>query len=264
MKGKKSFNKSEVEQIQKLIAENLRTTPDKQKGIRAKIRKIGFYFSDFSSKNNGYTVADFEALIHSGAIKVVGDKVQTKFSAITQKIFRQPTPKKTNNNNYISSQYSKNSLEPIVDNNTEILILGTMPGDRSLSVGEYYAHSGNRFWKIIAKITNEKIPTSYDEKKNMLIKHKIGLWDVAKTANRKGSMDSNISDEIPNDLDKFLNNYPKIKIVGLNGSKAANLFDNFFNKRPYIVYHNLASTSGANTSITFEKSCTDWKRILNK
>jgi len=260
MDRKKSFTKTEVEQIKKLIAEKLRATPDKQKGIRAKIRKIGFHFSDFSSKKDGYTVADFGALIRSGAVKVIGENVQPIFSTKPVKPVKQPIPRKTNEN--ISLQRSKSSFEPLVDNNTEILILGTIPGEHSLSVGEYYAHSGNRFWKIIARITNDNIPTSYDEKKSLLTKHKIGLWDVAKMAHREGSLDSNMSDEIPNDLDEFLNNYPKIRVVGLNGSKAVNLFNRFFNRQPHIAYHNLSSTSGANTSMIFEESCNDWKRII--
>jgi hypoxanthine-DNA glycosylase len=260
MDRKKSFTKTEAEQIKKLIAEKLRAAPDKQKGIRARIRKIGFHFSDFCSTKDGYTIADFEALIRSGVVKVIGDNVQPTFSATTPKFVKQQTPRKTSNN--ISLEYSKNSFKPLVDDNTKILILGTMPGDRSLSVAEYYAHPGNRFWKIIARITNDNIPTSYDEKKNLLTKYKIGLWDVARMVNRKGSLDSNMSNEIPNDLDEFLNNYPKIRVVGLNGSKAANLFNKFFDKQPHIVYHNLSSSSGANTSITFEESCNDWKRVL--
>jgi hypoxanthine-DNA glycosylase len=256
MDRKKSFNKTEVEQIKKLIAEKLRATPDKQKGIRAKIRKIGFHISDFSSKKGEYTVAYFEAIIRSGAVKVIGENVQSTIP----KPVRQPTSKKAKNN--ILSQHSKNSFEPLIDDSTEILILGSMPGDRSLSVREYYAYPGNRFWKIIARITNDNIPTSYEEKRSLLIKYKIGLWDVAKKANRAGSLDSNMSDEIPNDLDKFLKNHPKIRVVGLNGSKAVNLFNKFFNRHPHIVYHNLSSTSGANTSMIFEESCNDWKRIL--
>jgi hypoxanthine-DNA glycosylase len=260
MVRKKSFTKTEIEQIKELIAEKLRVTPNKQKGIRARIRKIGFHFSDFSSKKDGYTVADFEALISKGAIKVIGENVQSILSTTNSELKTLLTSRKTNGN--ISILRGKNSFEPLVDNNTEILILGTMPGDRSLSVGEYYAHSGNRFWKIIARITNDNIPTSYHEKKTLLKQNKIGLWDVAKMANRDGSLDSNMSDEIPNDLDEFLTNYPNIRIIGLNGTKAVKLFSKFFDKRSHIVYYNLSSTSGANTSMIFEESCNDWKRIL--
>lgn len=98
MDRKRSFTKTEVKQIKKLIAEKLRATPEKQKGIRAKIRKIGFHFSDFSSKKDGYTIADFEALIRSGAIKVIGDNVRPIFSTTTPKSFGRRTLRKTHKN----------------------------------------------------------------------------------------------------------------------------------------------------------------------
>jgi len=95
-----------------------------------------------------------------------------------------------------------------------------------------------------------------------LSKHKIGLWDVAKAADRKGSLDSNITDAVPNDLDEFLKTHKKIKVIGFNGNKSADLFAKFFSRQPNIVYHNLASTSPANTGINFEQICSEWKRIL--
>jgi hypoxanthine-DNA glycosylase len=260
MNRRKTFTQAEVEQIKKLITEKLHATPDQQKRIRAEIRKIGFHFSDFSHKKDGYDVGDFEAILRSGAIKEIEDNVQPIFSAKTSKGIGKQVAKNTKND--ILIQHSKKSFEPLIDEETEILILGTMPGERSLAAGEYYNHSGNRFWKIIAKITNGKVPTSYEEKKKLLIKQKIGLWDIAKVADREGSLDANMFNEIPNDLDKLLNDHPKIRVIGLNGGKAVNLFDKHFNKRPYIVYYNLSSTSGANTSITLEMSCNQWRKIL--
>jgi len=72
MKGKNAFTQQEVEIIKKLIQEKLKAVPEKQKGIRDKIRKIGFYYTDFSSKKDGYTVEDFVGLIRNGKVKVVG------------------------------------------------------------------------------------------------------------------------------------------------------------------------------------------------
>lgn len=72
MKGQNTFTTSQIDQIKKLIADKVLATPDKQKGIRGKIRRLGFHYSDFSSKKNGYTVADFETLISSAQIKVIG------------------------------------------------------------------------------------------------------------------------------------------------------------------------------------------------
>ena len=260
MDRKKSFTKTQVEQIKKLIAEKLRATPVKQKGIRAKIRKVGFHYFDFSTAKDGYTVADFEALIRSGAIQVIGDNNQSTISPTVSKTVSKATSKLSDKTT--ASPHHKKSFAPIVSDYTEILILGTMPGDRSLKVGEYYAHSGNRFWKIIASITNDEVPTTYEDKQNLLSRHKIGLWDVAQAVTRDGSLDSNISSTVPIDLDKFLKEHNKIRVIGLNGGKAVDLFDKFFDRQPNIVYHNLSSTSGANTGITFQQSCNEWKRIF--
>ena len=71
MKGKNIFTTSEIDKIKKLIAEKVEATPSKQKDIRDKIRTLGFYYSDFSPKKDGYTVEDFNALIRSGKIKVI-------------------------------------------------------------------------------------------------------------------------------------------------------------------------------------------------
>jgi hypothetical protein len=71
MKGRSEFTKTEIESIKKLISEKLEAESEKQNGFRKKIRKIGFYYSDFSSMRGGYTVAFFESLIGSQQIKII-------------------------------------------------------------------------------------------------------------------------------------------------------------------------------------------------
>jgi hypoxanthine-DNA glycosylase len=255
MRGKSIFTQDEMAQIKKLTAEKLRASTDKQKGIRQKIRNIGFYYSDFDSSKDGYTVADIDKLIKSGQIKVIGSNVKKISNNKTITVQEKAKP-------IVISSISKKSFDPLVGKDTKILILGNLPGDISLNQDEYYAHAGNRFWKIIASITNEPIPTNYEDKKKLLSKHKIGLWDVAHAADRKGSLDINISDVIPNDLEMLLKKFPKIHVIGFNGSKAVKLFEKFFVKKSHIVYHTLSSTSGANTGLTIIESCNDWNRIL--
>lgn len=95
MKGQNTFTSLQVQTIKRLIAEKVVTSPDKQKGIRGKIRGIGFYYSDFSSKKHGYTVADFEALIHSGQIKISDVKYKHSIIAKSKTINKQkPVEKK--------------------------------------------------------------------------------------------------------------------------------------------------------------------------
>ncbi len=104
----------------------------------------------------------------------------------------------------IASSHLKTSFDSISNLDTCVLILGTMPGDKSLELNEYYGHSRNKFWKIISTITNNDLPITYVDKKALLIKTKIGIWDVAHKAMRKGSLDNSIQDEEPNDLNNFI------------------------------------------------------------
>jgi len=162
------------------------------------------------------------------------------------------------------STHIKKSFDPISNADTTILVLGTMPGDKSLELGEYYGHSRNRFWKIISTITNNDLPLSYSDKKELLLKLEIGIWDVAHKANRKGSLDSAIEDEEPNDLDNFIAKHKKLKVICFNGTKSETLFDKYFDRKSGLKYISLPSTSPANTGIDFDNICKLWRQILTK
>lgn len=159
--------------------------------------------------------------------------------------------------------HTKTSFDPISNADTRVLILGTMPGDTSLKMGEYYAHSRNRFWNIISSITNNDLPRTYEDKIALLLKAGIGVWDVAQQANRQGSLDSAIEDEVPNDLDRFITSHKNLKIIGFNGKKSGKLYDKYFDRKPGIVYASLPSTSPANTGINFENICNQWRQVLS-
>lgn len=91
MKGKSTFTAKEISTIKKLITEKLHATPSKQKGIRQKIRNIGFYYSDFCSDKDGYTVEDFEALIHTGKVTVIDDSVLSSFKPLNKVLLLENT-----------------------------------------------------------------------------------------------------------------------------------------------------------------------------
>lgn len=156
----------------------------------------------------------------------------------------------------------KTSFAPIADNKTRILILGSLPGEKSLELQQYYAHPQNRFWRLIASLTNNPLPTDYTEKINLLLANKIGVWDVIHTAKRIGSLDSNILDEVQNDLEGFIENHPNLKVIAFNGSKSQKLFDKYFPRKPEIKYLHLPSTSPANATFTFERLCEKWREVL--
>lgn len=158
----------------------------------------------------------------------------------------------------------KTSFDPISNSDTTILILGTMPGDKSLELGQYYGHSRNKFWKIVSAITDNELPLTYSDKKLLLLKTKIGIWDVAHKANRKGSLDSAIEDEEPNDIESFIAKHKNLKTIGFNGTKSEELFDKYFSRKAWIKYLSLPSTSPANTGINFESICKVWGQILTE
>ena len=160
--------------------------------------------------------------------------------------------------------HSKTSFVPISNDAITILILGTMPSDKSLELGEYYGHPRNRFWKIISNITENDSPLTYSEKKELLLKSTIGIWDVVHKANRKGSLDSAIEDEEPNDLEDFIAKHKHLKVIAFNGTKAQKLFDKYFKRKSGIKYISLPSSSPANAAINFENICKSWQQILEK
>jgi hypoxanthine-DNA glycosylase len=161
-----------------------------------------------------------------------------------------------------NTEHGKSSFDPISDSNSKILILGTMPGDKSIELNEYYAHSGNRFWKIIAEITENDIPRNYDDKKKLLLKSQIAIWDVVYKAERKGSLDIEIKKEVPNNLNKFIKEHKKLKIIVFNGKKSETLFNKYFKRETDIKYISLPSTSPANTRLSYDKLCKIWSEII--
>ena len=154
------------------------------------------------------------------------------------------------------------SFPPIIYSDTKILILGSLPGKKSLELGQYYGHARNRIWKILSYLFSSDIPITYQQKKEFLHKNKIGLWDVARSARREGSLDSNIKEESPNDIEKLLDNYSSIKVIGFNGKKSEKIFYKYFNEKPNIKYLYLPSTSPANMAISFEDICNRWSELF--
>ena len=97
------------------------------------------------------------------------------------------------------------NIEPVYDENSRVLILGSFPSVKSREQVFFYAHPQNRFWKVMSCLLNEILPLTIAEKKEMLIKHNIAVWDVIKECSIQGSSDSSIENVVPNDLERILN-----------------------------------------------------------
>lgn len=150
-----------------------------------------------------------------------------------------------------------NGFEPVVDGQSEVLVLGTAPGAQSLLTGEYYANRGNIFWEIISHIFNGGRPfASYAEKVACLHQNHIALWDTLSRCRREGSTDDNITAEEHNDIDRFLAEHPSIKKIVFNGKAPSRYY------KPAIDYAVALSTSPANRKFSFDERVQSWAEAM--
>ena len=118
----------------------------------------------------------------------------------------------------------KTSFGPVVDGDTRLLLLGSLPGDKSLLHQQYYAHPQNRFWALMSAVLETDLPgLDYVTRLATLRAHGVGLWDVVAKARRAGSLDSQIRDRSDNDLPSLLKRLPGLQAIGFNGATAARI-----------------------------------------
>jgi hypoxanthine-DNA glycosylase len=118
----------------------------------------------------------------------------------------------------------KRCFDPVVDQRTRLLILGSLPGDKSLAAQQYYGNRQNRFWMLMSELTGVAlVPLDYPSRLQTLLDHRVGLWDVVAQAHRHGSLDSQIRERDDNDLLGLLARFPHIATVAFNGGTAAKL-----------------------------------------
>ncbi len=154
-----------------------------------------------------------------------------------------------------------NSFPSISNNEAKVLILGTMPGIQSLKLNQYYGHNRNAFWKIVFTLFDEPFSQDYDIRKEVVLKNNIAVWDVLKVCVRKGSLDSAIEQEVPNDFNAFLAAHPNIEHIFFNGQKAAHYFKKYVTVSAKYTLHTLPSTSPAHAGMSFEQKRVAWQMI---
>ena len=160
-----------------------------------------------------------------------------------------------------SKETVKSGLAPWVGENPMVLILGTLPSDVSIKFQAYYQNkSHNSFYKIMEHLFQR---TAWQSDKDFITSNNIALWDCMKSANRKGNLDANIKDDVPNDVKKFLQTHPSISAVVLNGGLAKKKFYRYFmvsnfNERIKVIP--LISSSNAARK-KFENKLEEWRII---
>jgi len=157
---------------------------------------------------------------------------------------------------------------PIATRNAETLVLGSLPGRKSLETQRYYAHQHNAFWKLIAAIFGSQVNLPYTRRVRILTANRIALWDVLAAACRPGSLDSSIqhASAHANDFAEFFRAHRKIRRVFFNGRKAEELFRRFVLPElgpefAAIRYECLPSTSPAHAGMPFAEKLERWQTI---
>ncbi|MGN0115537.1 MAG: DNA-deoxyinosine glycosylase [Acutalibacteraceae bacterium] len=149
------------------------------------------------------------------------------------------------------------NIEPIYDNRSKILILGSFPSVRSREQQFYYAHAQNRFWRVISAVFEQDTPKSVDKKRAFLLDNGIALWDCIKCCEINGSSDASIKNAKPNDIGMILRSCD-IKAVFTNGKTSYNIYNKLILPKTNFEAVCLPSTSPANAAYSLERLTNEW------
>lgn len=158
-------------------------------------------------------------------------------------------------------QHVEHTFDPVYDEESEILILGTFPSVKSREQNFYYGHPQNRFWKVIAKLTGEEVPETIEAKKAMLLKHHIAVWDVVESCDIIGSSDSSIKNVVAADLKPILEG-SRITKIFTNGDKAYRLYKKYSQEKTGYPAVKLPSSSPANAIFTLDRLTDVWGELI--
>jgi hypoxanthine-DNA glycosylase len=159
---------------------------------------------------------------------------------------------------------------PIAGGRPRVLLLGSLPGRKSLEMGQYYAQPQNGFWRIMGALYGAEPSLPYPERLERLIANRVAVWDVLAAGEREGSLDSAIvpASIVVNDFDAFFARHADIGLICFNGSKAAELYRR--RALPALAPHFasvpsriLPSTSPANASVPFAAKLARWSAELS-
>ena len=152
------------------------------------------------------------------------------------------------------------TIPPVFDSHSKILILGSFPSVKSRESQFFYVHPQNRFWRVLAAVTGQPLPSDIAEKKEFLLRNHIALWDVIESCEITGSSDSSIRNAVPNNLNRILCAAPVCQIF-TNGRTAGRLYGKYClndTGRPALC---LPSTSPANAAWSLDRLVTAWNAV---
>lgn len=142
----------------------------------------------------------------------------------------------------------KHAFQPVVDERTRLLVLGSLPGDASLTAARYYAHPQNAFWRLVGGVIGmDLVGLPYETRLETLKTVGVGLWDVIASAERSGSLDAAIRRPAQADLKALITTLPHLRAIAFNGKTAARLGKRALGEMPGLTLIDLPSSSPAFT-----------------
>jgi hypoxanthine-DNA glycosylase len=153
----------------------------------------------------------------------------------------------------------KASFAPVVDAHTRLLLLGSLPGEKSLQQQQYYAHPQNRFWHLLSAILQtDLVALDYPQRLASVRAHGVGLWDVVAKARRTGSLDGNIRERSDNDLHALLDRLPNLQGIGFNGATAARIGLQVLGQRAQAYRIVCLPSSSPAYTLPYAEKCAAW------
>ena len=154
----------------------------------------------------------------------------------------------------------KAGFPAVVDANTRVLILGSLPGEASLALAQYYGNPRNAFWRLMEGVLDASlVPLAYEDRLAALRSRGVGLWDVIAEAERPGSLDAAIRDPAANDLLALVQTLPALRLVAFNGGTAAKLGGRLVGDR--VATLALPSSSPAHAARSFAEKAEIWNGL---
>lgn len=159
---------------------------------------------------------------------------------------------------------TKSSFPAVADTRTRLLILGSLPGEISLAHAQYYAHPRNQFWRLMETVIEQPLAeVAYAERLAILLAAGVGVWDVIASAERLGSLDTNIRNHQSNALADLAATLPELRAIAFNGGKASSLGRKQLGPEPGYALITLPSSSPAHAALSFERKRAEWKALAN-
>ena len=150
---------------------------------------------------------------------------------------------------------------PLYDARSRVLILGSFPSIKSREQMFFYGHPQNRFWRVIPALFGEDIPTTIEEKKSLILRHHLALWDTIASCEITGSSDASITNVIANDLSPILR-AADIRAVFCNGGTSYRWYRKLLQNELGREAGLLPSTSPANAQWTLPRLTEAWKQAI--